>query len=314
MAFDLRGRAALVTGAGRGIGRATALELSRRGAAILVNDIGASTSGEGSDAGPAREVVEEIEAGGGRAILDTHSVTDYRAVEDMVAAAEEAFGGVDILVNNAGLSSRKMIWEIDPELFGKVCSSHLTGTFNCIRAAVPQMRERGYGRIVNLVSRAGLCGIAGNAAYGAGKGGIFGLTNVVSRDLAPHGISVNAVSPSATDTRMVGEAIDAMKATADPEAEGMAEALQRALQRPEAVAVLIAALCSEEAGDISGEIFYVAGQEIGVFEPLKVTQKLCADEPWTSEAIVEALTDFEWHPLDTPYGRAQQTEGSSAAD
>jgi 3-oxoacyl-[acyl-carrier protein] reductase len=130
-------------------------------------------------------------------------VTDFFGAERIVAAAEEAFGGVDILVNNAGLSAGKPIWEIEPKLFREVCFSHLVGTFNCIRAAAPGMRARGDGRIVNLVSRAGLVGMVGNAAYGAGKGGVFGLTNVVSRELAAFGITVNAVNPSATDTRMV---------------------------------------------------------------------------------------------------------------
>ncbi|MFP6638789.1 MAG: SDR family oxidoreductase, partial [Myxococcota bacterium] len=205
-------------------------------------------------------------------------------------------------VNNAGLSAGKPIWEIEPELFREVCFSHLIGTFNCTRAVAPQMKERGHGRIVNLVSRAGLVGIAGNAAYGAGKGGVFGLTNVVSRDLEPFGVTVNAVNPSATDTRMVTEAIDRMRSAGDPASVKVAEGLSRALQTPLAVAVVIAALCSDEAAAVTGEIFYVAGSDVGLFEPLTVRQKLTAPESWTAETLAEALAGFEFHSLDAPYG------------
>ena len=302
MAIDLSSRGAVVTGAGRGIGRATALELARLGAGVVVNDIGTSTGGAGSDVGPAREVAQEIQAAGGRAAFNTDSVTDFAGAERMVALCEEAFGSADILVNNAGLSAGKPIWEMEPELFREVCFSHVLGTFNCTRASAPKMRERGHGRIVNLVSRAGLLGMPGNAAYGAGKGGIFGLTNVVSRDLAPFGITVNAVNPSATDTRMVSEAIERIRAQGDESSAKTADGLARALQRPEDVAVLIAALASDEAAGINGEIFYVAGSEVGLFQPLTVTQSRTAPESWSADALIEALADLELHTMDGPYG------------
>lgn len=301
MGNHLEGKSAIVTGAGRGIGRATALELARLGAAVVVNDIGVASDGSGSDTGPARRVAEEIEAAGGSAAFNTDSVTEYASAEKIIATAIDRFGSIDILVNNAGLSAGKPIWELEPAMFQQVCFSHLLGTFNCTRCAVPHMRERGYGRIVNLVSRAGLVGIAGNAAYGAGKGGVFGFTNVVARDLAAFGISVNAVNPAATDTRMVSEAIDRMRAADDPAARKIADKLARALQSPECVAVVIAALCSEQADAVTGEVFYVAGNEIGLFEPLAVTQKQARDDGWTSDAVANALESFRRHPLDAPY-------------
>jgi NAD(P)-dependent dehydrogenase (short-subunit alcohol dehydrogenase family) len=214
----------------------------------------------------------------------------------------DRFGSVDILVNNAGLSDGTPIWALDPDRFQQVCASHLLGTFNCMRAAVPQMRAAGRGRIVNLVSRAGLVGMPGNAAYGAGKGGVFGLTNVAARDLAGHGITVNAVNPAATDTRMVSEAIDRMRAQGDASAERIADSLSRSLQSPACVAAVISALCSEQAAGVTGEIFYVSGKEIGLFQPLSVTQRQSSEEIWTSEAVAEALGAFELHPLDAPYG------------
>ena len=302
MSIDLKGQVAIVTGAGRGIGRATAMELASLGAAVVVNDIGVSRSGVGRDPGPAREVAEEIEYAGGRAVVSLGSVLEFREVEQMVELAEEAFGSVDILVNNAGLSAGGPIWEIDPDVFARVCSSHVVGTFHGMRAVAPGMCARRSGRIINLVSRAGLVGIAGNVAYGAGKGGVFGLTNVVSRDLAPFGVTVNAVNPSATRTRMLTEAIDQMQEKGDPGSDKMADDLLQAMQGPEDVAAMIAALCSEEAADMTGEIFYVAGSEAGLFEPLEVKQKLSVSGAWTSSALAERLPELELHPLDSPYG------------
>jgi 3-oxoacyl-[acyl-carrier protein] reductase len=305
MQIDLKGRTAVVTGAGRGIGRATALELARLGANVVVNDIGVTTDGKGDDELPARSVAAEIEAAGGAAAFSTASVVDYSGAQAIIGTAVGRFGGIDILVNNAGLSAGGPIWEIDPELFTKVCSSHLLGTFNCTRCAAPLMKERGWGRIVNLVSRAGLIGIAGNAAYGAGKGGVFGLTNVASRDLQPFGVTVNAVNPAATDTRMVTEAINEIRSRSDEGSEQMAANLLAALQKPESVAAVIAALCAPQADGVTGEILYVAGPHVGVFDPLSVGQTISREAGWTSEALAEALGEFELHPLDGPYSGAR---------
>ncbi len=297
----LHGRVAVVTGAGRGIGRATALELARLGAAVVVNDIGALPDGSGRDADVAAGVVSEIEAAGGRAVASNDSVAEWSAAERIVSTALEQFGGVDLLVNNAGLAAGAPIWELEPALFERVVASHLHGAFYCTRAAAPHMKARRYGRIVNLVSRAGIIGVPGNAAYGAGKGGVFGLTNVASRDLAPYGITVNAVNPSATDTRMVARAIEAGRA-AGGDAARRAENLAAAMQRPEDVAVLIAALCGEAAAGINGQVFFVAKGRIGLFQPLTLTQSIEKDGAWSSEELSAALGGFRPHPLDTPYG------------
>lgn len=300
MGFSLEGRAAVVTGAGRGIGRATAIELARLGAGVVVNDIGTSTAGDGSDVGPAEEVVAEIVAAGGRAVASTDSVSEFDAAGRIIGAAIDAFGSVDILVNNAGLSAGTVIWDLEPEVFNRVIGVHIQGAFNCTRHAVTHMKERGWGRIVNLVSRSGLIGVAGNAAYGTGKGGLFGFTNVISRDLAPFGITVNGVNPSSTDTRMVGEAIDAGIKEGGARAK-MAANLKAVLQTPHDVAVLIAALCSNQASTITGQFFFVRRTEVGLFQPLTLTQTQSREETWTAEALAEALTRFEPFPLNTPY-------------
>src|SRR5262245_13274259 len=271
--MTLAGRTAIVTGAGRGIGRATALQLARMGAAVVVNDLGTTIEGTGHDASVAAAVVAEIEAAGGRAMASGASVTDFAGVERMMAEAVGRFGSVDILVNNAGLSSSAPIWEVDPDVFDRVSASHAKGTFNTIRCVAPGMRARGWGRVVNLVSRAGLVGIPGTAAYAAGKGAVFALTNVAARDLASAGITVNAVNPGSTGTRMVLGAVE--RARAEGDAAGLARAarIEAAVQPPEDVAALIASLSTEEAGRLTGQVFFVGRAEIGLFRPLGVDQK-----------------------------------------
>jgi NAD(P)-dependent dehydrogenase (short-subunit alcohol dehydrogenase family) len=298
---SLAGRTAIVTGAGRGIGRATALELARMGAAVLVNDLGTTVEGTGRDTSVAAAVVTEIEAAGGRAMASAASVTDFAGVERMVAEAVDRFGGVDILINNAGLSASGPIWEMDPDVFDRVSASHAKGTFNTIRCVAPHMRARGWGRIVNLVSRAGLVGIPGAAAYAAGKGAVFALTNVAARDLKSSGITVNAVNPGSTGTRMVLGAVERARAQGGAEAVARAARMEAALQPPEDVAALIAALATEEAGHLTGQVFFVGRGEIGLFRPLAVDQTANAAGTWTVETVLTALGGFRPHPLDGVY-------------
>ena len=299
MTPPLAGRTAVVTGAGRGIGRATALMLAEQGAAVVVNDLGTTTDGVGSDEGPAAAVVREIEATGGRAIASTASVTDFTAVDRMMADAVARFGGLDFVVNNAGLTAGKPIWEMDPETFQRVSASHATGTFNCIRCAAPHLRARGEGRIVNLVSRAGLVGVPGTAAYAAGKGAVFALTNVAARDLKPFGITVNAVNPASTETRMVTQAVERGRAEGGASAQ-RAEKLLATLQSPEDVARLIVGLCFDDASGITGQVLLVSRDRIGLFRPLGVDQEATLDAP-TFEAVRRLLKGFRLHPIDSPY-------------
>jgi NAD(P)-dependent dehydrogenase (short-subunit alcohol dehydrogenase family) len=299
MGTPLAGRTAVVTGAGRGIGRATALVLAELGAAVVVNDLGTATDGVGADATPAATVAREIEAAGGRALASSASVTDFAAVERMMADAVARFGGLDIVVNNAGLTVGRPIWELDPETFQRVAASHAVGTFHGIRCAVAHLRARGGGRIVNLVSRAGLVGVPGTAAYAAGKGAVFALTNVAARDLAPFRITVNAVNPGSTATRMVTQAIERGAAEGGAAAERAAK-LRAALQPPEDVARVIAALCLDDAAAVTGQVVLVAREGIGLFRPLGVEQRAMVDAP-TVDAVTRALGALRPYPLDTPY-------------
>jgi 3-oxoacyl-[acyl-carrier protein] reductase len=289
--ISLQGRVAIVTGAGRGIGRATARELARLGAAVVVNDV---------DEAATRETVSAIVAGGGRVSACVASVTERDDVK-RIAAAAEALGGLDILVNNAGLASSVPLAQLGADHFEHVVASHLLGTFLCTQVALPRMLAQRRGRIVNLVSRAGLIGSPSTAAYAAGKGGVFGFTNVAARDLAGSGVTVNAVNPAATHTRMVASAIDALEARGGADAQ-RAAALRAALQQPEEIAPAIAALCADEAGHVNGQIFYVAKGELGSFAPLAVTQSTPRAAAWSSADALAAIAKLALHPLGEPYG------------
>lgn len=299
-AIDLEDRVAVVTGAGRGIGRATALMLAASGARVVVNDLGTGLRGEGASRDPANAVAEEIRDRGGRAEASHASVAEWSGAERIVAWAHEAFGGLDLLVNNAGLSADAPIWELDPELFDRVVRSHLHGGFHCLRAAAPHMKAQGFGRVVNLVSRAGLIGVPGNPAYGAAKGGLFGLTNVAARDLAPHGVTVNAVNPAATETRMVTTALESLARGADEE-RARAAALARALQPPERVAAVITALCSPAAGAINGQVVYLERERIGFFHPLHLARAAPLHDADAAGSL-GALASLEPFGLDAVYG------------
>ena len=291
MSESLRNRVAVVTGAGRGIGRAIALTLAEMGASVVVNDLGTSTAGLGTDSSPADEVVAEIKAMGAQAVSNHDSVSDYDASKRIIDTAIAEFGKIDILVNNAGISTGAPIWELDPDTFARVVGVHLFGTYNCTRHACLHMKEQGWGRIVNLVSRAGLIGSAGAAAYGAGKGGIYGFTNVVARDLAPFGITVNAVNPAAAITRMVTESLDKAKERGLDTAS--AERMLSVAQDPKDVAVVAAFLCTEEAEAINGQFFLAQSGSAGLFEPLTVKQSLVKDGHWSPEELAKASARLE---------------------
>jgi NAD(P)-dependent dehydrogenase (short-subunit alcohol dehydrogenase family) len=302
---SLEGRVAIVTGAGRGIGRATALALGSCGVRVVVNDLGATLEGSSSRDDPTTDVVETIRRSGGEAVASRDSVSEWPSAQRIIEVALDAYGQIDFLVNNAGLSAGAPLWKLDPELFDRIVRSHLHGTFYCMRAATPHMKTRGFGRIVNLVSRAGLIGMPGTAAYGAGKGGVFGLTNAASRDLAAFGITVNAVNPAATETRMVTTAIDEMSQGGEAE-QRRAKGLLAALQPPEQVGALITALCHDGVGGdgarFNGQIFYLERGRVGLFHPITVDQSRSADGDWSISTLRAALDELEPHSLGPVYG------------
>lgn len=245
--IGFEGRVAIVTGAGGGLGRAHALELARRGARIVVNDLGGSVSGEGGDDGPAQRVVREIEALGGEAVADANSVASAEGGRAIVQTALDAFGTVDIVVNNAGVLRDKSFASMTPDLFEAVIAVHLLGAYYVTQPAFVVMKERGFGRIVSTSSNSGILGNFGQANYGAAKMGLVGLTRVLAVEGRKYGIKANAIAPVAK-TRMteglIGDGLDALD--------------------PALVSPLVAFLASDDC-PVSGEVYSAAGGLISRF-------------------------------------------------
>ena len=254
----LDGRVAIVTGAGRGIGRAHALELAAHGAAVVVNDFGVSLSGEGSGESPADSVVAEIEAAGGRAVANGADVADFADAEAMVRQAIDTFGGLDILVNNAGFVRDRMLVNTSEEEWDAVIRVHLKGHFAPLRhagaywrAEAKEGRQRA-ARVINTSSGAGLQGSVGQATYSAAKAGIAGLTLVAAQEMGRYGVTVNAIAPVAR-TRMTEGAFPEMMAGVD----GGFDAMDPANNSP-----IVAWLASEDAADVTGRVIEIEGGKI----------------------------------------------------
>ncbi|QKX17897.1 SDR family NAD(P)-dependent oxidoreductase [Microbulbifer sp. YPW1] len=211
MSISFEGKVAIVTGAGNGLGRSHALELARRGAKVVVNDLGGARDGSGGSLTAAESVVAEIEAAGGEAIANGANVTDYQQVQDMVKEAAERWGRVDILVNNAGILRDKSFAKAPMDDFNLVVNVHLMGSVNCTKAVWEIMREQQYGRIVMTTSSSGLYGNFGQSNYGAAKTGVVGLMNTLCLEGEKYGIKVNCLSPTAA-TRMTEDIIPDPKA------------------------------------------------------------------------------------------------------
>ncbi|MFC5731417.1 MULTISPECIES: SDR family oxidoreductase [Nocardioides] len=248
----LEGRVAIVTGAGRGIGRAHALELARQGAKVVVNDYGVSLAGEGTGETPAEEVVAEIRAMGGEAVTNDADVADFAAAEAMVRQAIDTFGGLDILVNNAGFVRDRMLVNTSEEEWDSVIRVHLKGHFAPLRHAgaywrteAKEGRQRA-ARVINTSSGAGLQGSIGQGTYSAAKAGIAGLTLVAAAELGRYGVTVNAIAPVAK-TRMTEGAFDTS-----------------AMALPEDNSPVVAWLASEDAGDVTGRVIEIDGSTITV--------------------------------------------------
>ena len=285
----LDGKVAIVTGAGRGVGRGTALSLAQHGATVLVADIGVEMDGSQPRNTEADGVVAEIKAGGGNASASYTDVANFQQVEAMVEGAVKQYGRIDIVVSHAGIVRRKMVWELDEDDWDAVLDVHLKGTFACMRFAIPHMIEQKWGRIVNTLSPAGIVqGAARRGNYGAAKGGIYALTQSAAVELAGTGVTVNAVCPSTSDTRLLRTSIEEVMQGADsPQTRAIISAIKPT--PPEDVAPITTYLCTEEAADITGKFFYSNGGEIQTLQPIQYKPLLNKDGRWELDELTEAM-------------------------
>jgi multifunctional beta-oxidation protein len=273
MENDFKGRVAVVTGSGNGLGRAHAISLAARGAQVVVNDIGTSAHGVGTSHEAADAVVKSIKDAGGTAVPSYDSVGEEAGAQRIVDLAVNEFGRLDILINNAGIIKTGAVDNMPTRDWDAVLKTHLYGTFFCTRAAVPVMKRQAYGRIVNTSSAVGF-GLINHAAYSASKEGITGFSRTMARELARSGITCNVIRPIAAwrGTDRVLTAVD--------------------VNQPEDIAPLIIYLTSEQAGNVNGCIFEVWRGHIGIFvDPPPVEQVVWKDGRWTAEELMKVMPE-----------------------
>lgn len=282
MAKVLEGKVAVVTGAGRGIGRGEAIALAAAGAKVVVNDLGGAADGTGGDSSPASLVVKDIKAQGGEAVANYDSVADPDGAERIIQTAINNYGRIDILINNAGILRDRMVFNMTNEEWDIVQKVHMYGHFYCTRSACKFMRQQKWGRIVNTSSSAGLGETFGQANYGAAKEGIVGLTRQVARDMGRYGVTCNAIRPSAaTRLTMTPELKEAWKKAGQNELIDRLEALN-----PDDVAPLIVFLSTDAAANINGRTFAVGGGEISLYtEPIR-ERTIFKVGRWTIEELL----------------------------
>lgn len=273
----LDGRVAIVTGAGRGIGRGVAMMLASKGAKVIVNDLGTSDSGQGEDLGPAEEVVKEIKDAGGDGAANMDNVAKFEGATNMVQQALKEFGRLDIVVNVAGILRDKMLHKMDPTDWQAVIDVHLGGHYNVTRAAINIFREQDYGRVINFTSTSGLIGNLGQTNYGAAKLGIIGFTRNLALECRNKNITVNAISPFAW-TRMI-----ATIPVKDEATKERVEKLKR--MKPEDIAPMVTYLASEQAAHVNGQVFGVRAGEIMIFSLPRPMRSVHHTGGWTPEQV-----------------------------
>jgi NAD(P)-dependent dehydrogenase (short-subunit alcohol dehydrogenase family) len=282
------GRIVIVTGAGRGLGRAHALEFARQGAHVVVNDLGAELDGTGSSTGPAGAVVDAIRAGGGKAVANGDDVADWDGAQRLVQTALDEFGGLDVLVNNAGFLRDRMVVSTSEDEWDAVIRVHLRGHFCTTRFAAAHWRERAKGgqavdaRIVNTSSGAGLMGSVGQGAYSAAKAGIAALTLVEAAELGRYGVTANAIAPSAR-TRMTEQVFADTMAAPDEGFDAMA---------PENVSPLVVWLGSTDAAGVTGRVFEVEAGKLSVADGWQHGPTVDKGARWDPAEVGAAVRDL----------------------
>lgn len=270
MGDRLKGKVAVVTGSGRGIGRAEALALAAEGAKLVINDLGGAWDGSGSSNTPAAEVCEEIKKMGGEAVPNYDSVATPEGGENIIKTAIDAFGKIDILVNNAGFLRDRMIFNMSEDEWDAIMKVHLYGTFHCTRPATAYMRQQRSGRIINTSSISGL-GNLGQANYSAAKEGIIGFTRTVAQDMARYGVTCNAIRPNAATRMTMTDELKA-KVAKGAAAQGITkpEDVERFFNqmftsKPEHNAPIVVYLATDAAAYITGRSFFINANTIGFY-------------------------------------------------
>ena len=275
----LEDKVVIVTGAGRGIGRGIALLAAQEGAKVVVCDLGGSSTGEGADQGPAQEVVNEIKAAGGEAIASTESVAEWKAAHRIIETAVDSFGRLDAVINNAGILRDRIFHKMEEADFDAVLNVHLKGSFFTSRAAADHFRKQSSGAFVHMTSTSGLIGNYGQANYMAAKMGVVGLSRAIALDMSRYRVRSNCISPFAW-SRLVGTI-----PTNSPEEERRVERMKQ--MTPEKIAPLAAYLVSDDAEDVTGQIFCVRNNEIYLFNQPRPIRSVHTAEGWTPQSIKE---------------------------
>lgn len=275
----LDGRVAIVTGAGRGIGRSVALLLAAEGASVVVNDIGAALDGSGGDAGPAQQVAAEIADVGGKAVASLADVSDHGAAEGLIATAVEQFGRLDVLVNVAGILRDRMVFTMSEQEWDDVIRVHLKGTFSTTKFASAHWRsvrdESAQNRIINFTSVSGLHGAPGQPNYAAAKMGIVGLTYSCANALGRYGVTANAISPGAATRMTESVPTERRRAVTATDAE----------RSPDNIAPVVAYLASEQSGWINGQIVSSRGYEVALYNIPQPVITIVGTGPWDVDAL-----------------------------
>ena len=275
----LEGKTVVVTGAGGGIGREIALMMAKAGANVVVNDIGASLSGEGHNTGPAQAVVETIKAAGGRAVASTDSVADAQSARDIVAFAVEAFGRIDAVVNNAGILRDVLFHKMTEDDWDAVLKVHLYGAYHMSRAAAPHFREQGSGSLVHMTSTSGLIGNLGQANYSAAKLGLTALSKSIALDMEKFNVRSNCIAPFAW-SRM----IDSIPVKT-PEQQARVDKIKQ--MTPDKIAPLAVYLASDAAADVNAQVFAVRNNEIFLMSQPRPLRAIHRSEGWTPQTVAE---------------------------
>ena len=282
----LDGKVAIVTGAGRGIGREHVLALAEAGAKVIVNDLGATLAGEGADATQAQQVVDEIEAHGWLAVANGDDVADFDGAERLVMQALDTYGRLDILVNNAGITRDRMLVNMSEQEWDSVLTVHLKGHFAPTRHAAAYWREQSKagedvrGRVINTSSPSGVFGNVGQTNYGTAKAGLAGFTIIAAQELARYGVTVNCLAPNAR-TRMTEASFGEI-----PKPEDGFDAMD-----PANIAPIVVALCADEAQDITGQCFFIYGGAVNILRPWDAGELLARDDKWDADDFLAQLRE-----------------------